>query len=1777
MSIEVAVQIVEGSDLPSIPGASSFDVLVVSGTLCGSPRETLPAAVRASSAGRAAWPRGGVLSWVLTPEELTAMKAHAPALRLNLLVRPRSAPPGAQGVLLGYSLLPLRLAEMCLGGAHPPYEDWLHVLGPYKTGRVRVVAGMTRWEEGGGAAGGGGVAAAAEAAGAPTAWPPPPLPAEVRPAQGAGPASVTASPATIPPVPPEGALFRSPAAARGDPGEAAFSAVYAVGGGGGDALGASLRPPLPLPPPHAPSLLFAPGASLDAIPVGYSQGGRRYGLRVRLDGLRGLAGALGARSCSVWLSYKLFGVLVQGRPTTHTGGDGAALSGGGGTEDVFALRGSLPNIALFLACLPPLEVHLCTPGRSLGVAELPLGRLLESIPARARPTPALGGGLQPAPECDAAVEALWAGVEMCGGFPVRVLEGGGGGPEGQSGACTVEAVVALEPLDEEGGDGGGGGGVAVAAPSAAPAGAAPPAPPPERRTHRHHSGSRRRRRGSRGRSASSSHRGAAPASSGLLFLAPLEVELVSVALAVGGGGEGAALLPPAVDVRLKYSASFTPPDAPPGTDGTPVHQAAVFSGVPVEGGGGAAAPPAPMLLHLPHRYLPAGAAGGEGCGEGGIPDNALPVPAGGDLVFELLTEVEEGGGGGGEGAAPRAALAAAALPAATALTAAMARANGALTIPLFASDAPELSIGTVTVRLCEEGGRAAAAAAAAAAEAAARAAAAAPSRRTRSPPPHAPPSPAAPAPPLLSPANVLPHAESELHAETAEWAVGAPFSSGGGGTSWAAGGGSSASWTAASIGVSTSVQVAAGGTQTAAPFLSSGGTQTEATPPAPPSTPRAPELQAPPPPPSVAPPRPVMYSAEAQTAPLPPPPAPPPPPPRTVAGGAQTAPPTTSSGGAQTAPPTTSSGGSQTAPPATSNSDAQTAPPPPAPRLSTAGAQTTPPPRTGVAGSQTVSPPRAAPPASAAGATQTSPPPPPPYRLAGGSQTSPPPPPPRVISGGAQTSPTPFGSPRGAQTSPVGGIAGAAQTSPAAPPPPQPPTLPPSPSALLRSALAEALATTSGGPAPGGGSGAPPSHPPALAELLAALSRSRALLPPAPPPPPPARDAGDVAAHLRDPTPRCWRLSVHLRTLSAPPLPLSAASASLRFAALPARLGCARAAFPLLTSRPPVDVPAGGERLLPGGFFAARFDAPTGVLAALLEEEALSVRVAAGDGRGGGAELRLGDLLAQPAAFRAPGDGADAAALYGSVAAYEGSGGEGAPPPPPPVRVRIQAVTAPVHGAGGGVVAHLSALLFLEEFGEALAGSGDGEEGLLRLEGSMGVVSEGEGGGGGAETLPLQPAGALPPLGGAPTLSAAVCAALAAAAAASPGGASLLSLPAPRAAAEALLLHLGAREEGALRTWRVAQEDSWCAAKAAAEAEWRARCAAADAARAAALEAAWADREASRQAVLAEAQERVREVEARLRRLVAGAEGRFAEAEAARAAATAAGAAAAAEAAATQRRLREDAEHGAALLRGREEALRARLAEAEAEADAGRARGAALSAELAAARAGGLGVGDAALRDALAAAEAECAALREAAAAARADAANERAAKDEARVAAVELGRALDAARERGGATRAAEDARLRVSFLAREERFVLDGDRAALRGIRRELERVRDELGGGEGGRGEEEADAAATAAAAAAVPLPPASDPPAPPLLAAAALETVLRSLEAGAGGDAAPPPGGAPPDVAGAVAQLKASRKQLLACGVGYTASHPWVRRIDRALLSARAKGGAGGDGR
>jgi len=402
-----------------------------------------------------------------------------------------------------------------------------------------------------------------------------------------------------------------------------------------------------------------------------------------------------------------------------------------------------------------------------------------------------------------------------------------------------------------------------------------------------------------------------------------------------------------------------------------------------------------------------------------------------------------------------------------------------------------------------------------------------------------------------------------------------------------------------------------------------------------------------------------------------------------------------------------------------------------------------------------------------------------------------------------------------------------------------------------------------------------------------------------------------------------------------------------------------------------------------------------------------------------------------------------------------------------------------------------------------------------------------------------------------------------------------------RAALEPAVAAAVAREEAALATWRGDAEREWAAAKSAAEEAWRRDSEAAYAARQAALEGAWAAREAERQAVVAGAQESCARVEARLRKLLTAAESKEREVERAREDARASAEAKTAELNALARRLREDAEHAIALAKQREAAAAARVAEASGEAEAAKAAYAALRAEHEALALRAASGPDAALRDAIASLQAERAVADRALADAKAGAAEERRAKEEARAQVLRLAKEVARLRDEARAREEAETQRLRVAFLAAEERYVLEGDRAALREIRRQVSDLAAPLSPTEQRKG---SPPPASPPPAAAVPLtsalasifaaqhllpPPAplplSSPPPPP-------PPVPVPLPEGGGTRADAP---LPPDadgVAAEVVRLRAERRLLTTSAPRvYSASHPLVQDIDRRIsqLTAAAR--------
>ncbi len=682
---------------------------------------------------------------------------------------------------------------------------------------------------------------------------------------------------------------------------------------------------------------------------------------------------------------------------------------------------------------------------------------------------------------------------------------------------------------------------------------------------------------------------------------------------------------------------------------------------------------------------------------------------------------------------------------------------------------------------------------------------------------------------------------------------------------------------------------------------------------------------------------------------------------------------------------------------------------------------------------------------------------------------------------------------------------------------------------------------------------APPPPPPPTADAAALSAALAAALPlgwekveaPAA-----AADAASLSSVFADPTVVRWRLSVDLRTLRDARAPISGANLvidvqSIVDAGSASLNNRSRSRAALLVTRPPLDLPATAERLVGGGFLTIEFEAARGSLAGALSDTPIPLQLWTAEKLAGAGELSLGGLLSSArACVRDRASGAVFSSAGDAVAAIGRDASLSA--------LRVIHVTVPMYAtragaAAGEMAASAGVVAYLEEC--LIAGAAPLPPSGVRITGSMGVHAKSDGDGASMSTTP--DAGGIT------------------------DAAALLLHPSIRARADALVSRLRATEEAALTAWRVEREAEWVRGKVKAEEEWSSAAAAAAAAASAAAEAGWAEREAARQAQLTEAQERVRDVEHRLRKLLGAAEARFADAERARAEAVAARDAAATDVSALQRRLRADAEAEASAARAREASLKARLEEALEDADAARARAAAAESESSSSRAAASAAPDAALRDALAGADAEVTALRAMVDKSAKDADAQRASRDEARLQVLRLAAELSASRDALTAAQREAHERLRVAFLAREERFVLDGDRATLRDIRRAADGVRDSLGDFEGDESAQAtvqqklprqdaprmpapsiaattANAASVLAAASAASshqVPLASTP-----ISAMPLETALAAVEQGAATEAL-------------IAQLKGARRALLGSGAGYSASHPWVKRIDKALADAR----------
>ena len=322
--------------------------------------ETLPSTNR-NGGGEPIWRAGGRLAWRLTQQDLQRIKAKSPTIKLVVLSRPTTtvagSPPLPQS--LGFVLLDIRSAEQSISQASHRHDSWIAVHGSSESGgelrvSMRLLAVRYRNNE--------------------TEAPLSPLEGEA-----------AASPSRRR----DGAMERD--ADMGgvrdvswlDTQESASAAAAAP-----EALRTALRAhgsadpgPLSSARPRASGEL---DVDSDAVWIG-SEGaagslaqGRAYSLSVSIEGLQRLGALLSFQQQQLlpgaappqqqlWLSYKLFGVVVQTdsfpSPVLVAATSGGHEADAAGTppfppiRDTFALRSCLPDLASFLDAAPPLQVR----------------------------------------------------------------------------------------------------------------------------------------------------------------------------------------------------------------------------------------------------------------------------------------------------------------------------------------------------------------------------------------------------------------------------------------------------------------------------------------------------------------------------------------------------------------------------------------------------------------------------------------------------------------------------------------------------------------------------------------------------------------------------------------------------------------------------------------------------------------------------------------------------------------------------------------------------------------------------------------------------------------------------------------------------------------------------------------------------------------------------------------------------------------------------------------------------------------------------------------------------------------------------------------------------------------------------------------------------------------------------------------------------------------------------------------------------------------------------
>ena len=240
------------------------------------------------------------------------------------------------------------------------------------------------------------------------------------------------------------------------------------------------------------------------------------------------------------------------------------------------------------------------------------------------------------------------------------------------------------------------------------------------------------------------------------------------------------------------------------------------------------------------------------------------------------------------------------------------------------------------------------------------------------------------------------------------------------------------------------------------------------------------------------------------------------------------------------------------------------------------------------------------------------------------------------------------------------------------------------------------------------------------------------------------------------------------------------------------------------------------------------------------------------------------------------------------------------------------------------------------------------------------------------------------------------------------------------------------------------------------EAAWAERLRTREAARAAELEEAFRGRESERQAAVARSQAEYSKVEAKLRATLGEVEARERRLQTAEEALKQTHASKLSELQLLQRRVREEAKHQVEMERQRREVVERQLKQCEEALERGRIRTAEVEEDFEKFRRANRKGPEVNLR-------AELAQVMGEKAEAEARVEKERAAKQAAlleketfRAHVHQLARALKREQDKATASARQEAEALRLEYLGKEERFVLDGDRAALRTIKEELDLLR-------------------------------------------------------------------------------------------------------------------------